>query len=184
MTRRDIPNLLSILRIILIIPIIWMLALHYYGSALILFAIAGFTDGLDGFLAKHYHWQSRLGTILDPIADKLLLIASFATLTWLDLIPLWLLILVLSRDIVIVIGGLAYHYFIGAFELSPVWSSKFNTVAQIGLVLVIILQQYGLFELQAVVDTGVWLVAASILISGSEYILIWGSRAWQPNNKQ
>ena len=112
------------------------------------------------------------------------MIASFATLAWLGLIPLWLLILVLSRDIVIVIGGLVYHYFIGAFELSPVWSSKINTVAQIGLVLVIILQQYGLFELQAVVDAGVWLVAASILISGSEYILIWGSRAWQPNNKQ
>jgi len=62
--------------------------------ALILFAIAGFSDALDGFLARHYHWESRLGSILDPIGDKLLLVTSFATITWLGLLPLWLLLLV------------------------------------------------------------------------------------------
>ena len=143
MTRKDIPNLLSIFRIVLIIPIVWMLISKHYGYALSTFALAGFTDGLDGFLAKHYNWQSRLGTILDPIADKLLLVASFATLTWLDLIPLWLLLLVLMRDVFIVSGGLLYHHLIGPFDLTPVWSSKINTVAQILLVLVVILQQYG-----------------------------------------
>lgn len=184
MTPQNIPNLLSILRIVLIAPIVWLLLSRQFGSALILFALAGFTDGLDGFLAKQYQWQSRLGTILDPVADKLLLVASFATLTWLNLIPLWLLLLVLARDILIVMGGLAYHYLIGRFELVPVWSSKINTVAQIALVLLVILQQYGVNGLQAMIDTGIWLVTASVVISGSEYILIWGTRAWQQNNNQ
>jgi cardiolipin synthase len=184
MTRQDIPNLLSILRIVLIIPIVWLLISEQYGYALSTFALAGFTDGLDGFLAKQYHWQSRLGTILDPIADKLLLTVSFATLTWLGLIPFWLLLLVLMRDVFIVIGGLAYHYIIGQFELTPVWSSKINTVAQILLILVVILQQYGMSELQTIVTAGIWLVTASVFISGTEYILIWGARAWQQNNKQ
>lgn len=184
MTRQDIPNLLSILRIIFIIPIVWLLLSKQFGSALIVFAIAGFTDGLDGFLAKQYKWQSRLGTILDPVADKLLLVASFTTLTLLNLIPLWLLLLVLARDILIVTGGLAYHYLIDRFELEPVWSSKVNTVAQIGLVLLVILQECGVNGLQPVTDAGIWLVAASVMISGSEYILIWGIRAWQQNNNQ
>lgn len=184
MTRQDIPNLLSIFRIVLIIPVVWMLISKHYGYALSTFAMAGFTDGLDGFLAKQYHWQSRLGTILDPIADKLLLVASFATLTWLDLIPLWLLLLVLMRDVFIVSGGLAYHHFIGPFDLTPVWSSKINTVAQILLVLVVIFQQYGMTELQTIVTAGIWLVTASVFISGTEYILIWGARAWQQNSKQ
>ncbi len=184
MTRRDIPNLLTILRMILILPVIWMLATRQFGVALLLFAIAGFTDGLDGFLAKHYQWQSRLGSILDPLADKLLLVASFATLTWLSLIPVWLLLLVLARDILIVTGGLAYHYIIGSFDLTPLWSSKINTVVQILLVLAVIFQQCGIAELQNVVDAGIWLVAASVVISGTEYILVWGMRAWQQHNKK
>lgn len=182
MTRQDIPNFISILRIVLIIPIVWMLISDHYGYALFTFAFAGFTDALDGFLAKQYNWQSRLGTILDPIADKLLLIVSFTTLTWLDLIPFWLLLLVLIRDVFIVSGGLAYHYLVGQFDLTPVWSSKINTVAQISLVLVVIVQQYGIMELQSVVNAGIWLVTASIVISGTEYILIWSVRAWQQKN--
>ena len=110
MTRKDIPNLISILRILLVIPVIAALMDHQFGLAMVLFAIAGISDALDGFLAKHYHWESRLGSILDPLADKLLLVASFATLTWLGFLPSWLLWLVLGRDIMIVFGVLSYHY--------------------------------------------------------------------------
>ena len=147
--------------------------------ALIIFAIAGISDALDGFLAKQYHWESRLGSILDPIADKLLLVASFATLAWLDLLPLWLLWLVIGRDLVIVFGGLTYHYVVGKFELLPLWSSKINTVMQIMLVLLVMLQQLWVTELQQIVTIGKWLVVASVINSGSEYILVWGLRAWQ-----
>jgi cardiolipin synthase len=179
LNRKDIPNLISIMRIVLVGPVVWALATEQYVLALILFAVAGISDGLDGFLAKHFHWESRLGSLLDPIADKLLLVASFATLTWLGLLPLWLLWLVLARDLIIISGGLVYHYWIGQFELTPLWSSKINTVLQIALVLLVLIQQQWLPGLQLVVTIGLWLVVASVINSGTEYVLVWGKRAWR-----
>ncbi|MCX4188170.1 CDP-alcohol phosphatidyltransferase family protein [Methylophaga sp. OBS4] len=179
MNRKDIPNLISIMRIVLVGPVVWALATEQYVLALILFAVAGISDGLDGFLAKHFHWESRLGSLLDPIADKLLLVASFATLTWLGLLPLWLLWLVLARDLIIISGGLVYHYCIGQFELTPLWSSKINTTLQIALVLLVLIQQQWLQGLQLVVTIGIWLVVASVINSGTEYVLVWGKRAWR-----
>jgi len=153
-------------------------------TALVLFAVAGFSDALDGFLAKHYHWESRLGSILDPLADKLLLVASFATLTCLDLLPYWLLWLVLGRDVLIVAGALAYHYIVGKFELLPLWSSKINTTLQIALVLLVIFQQQWLFAAQYWITIMTWLVVASIVNSGSEYLLVWGLRAWKATRNE
>jgi len=176
---RDIPNLISLFRIVLVAPVVWALGTEQFVLALLLFAVAGISDGLDGFLAKHFHWESRLGSILDPIADKLLLVATFATLTWLGLLPLWLLWLVLGRDIIIISGGLAYHYYLGQFDLSPLWSSKINTTLQIALVLLVMIQQQWLPGLDKVVTVGIWLVVASVINSGTEYVLVWGSRAWR-----
>ena len=184
MIRQYLPNLISLARIILVIPVVSALLTENFIVALVLFAIAGFSDALDGFLARHYHWESRLGSILDPIGDKLLIVASFATLTWLGLLPLWLLILVLARDIIIVLGGLAYHYLIGPFELTPFWSSKFNTAAQVVLVLLVIVQQQWFSELQPIVVIGIWLVTVSAIISGLQYIMVWGLRAWRQIKNQ
>ena len=105
MGREDIPNLISVLRIFLSVPVVWMLLEQRFDIALILFAIAGVSDGLDGFLAKHYGWQSRLGGLLDPMADKILLVSSYVSLALLGLIPVWLMLLVILRDLVIVTGG-------------------------------------------------------------------------------
>jgi cardiolipin synthase (CMP-forming) len=181
---KDLPNLISILRIILVLPVVWALLSGQFFIALILFAVAGFSDALDGFLAKHYHWESRLGSILDPLADKLLLVASFATLTGLNLIPAWLFWLVIGRDVLIVAGGLAYHYLFGQFQLLPVWSSKINTALQIALVLLVILQHQWLPELQQLGTIGIWLVVASVLYSGTEYFVVWGTRAWQQHRNK
>lgn len=174
-----LPNLISLARIILVIPVVWALLTGDFAIALILFAVAGFSDALDGFLAKHYHWESRLGSILDPLADKLLLVASFASLTYLALLPQWLLWLVLGRDVLIVTGGLAYHFLLGKFELYPLWSSKINTALQIGLILLVIFQQQGIVDAEHWITIGIWLVVASVINSGSEYILVWGVRAWR-----
>jgi len=167
------------LRIVLVAPVVWALGTEQFALALILFAVAGISDGLDGFLAKHYHWESRLGSILDPIADKLLLVASFATLTWLGALPMWLLWLVLARDIIIIGGGLAYHYKVGQFDLTPLWSSKINTTLQIALVLLVIVHQQWFEGLDQLVTIGIWLVVASVINSGTEYVLVWGARAWR-----
>ncbi len=163
----------------MVAPVVWALGTEQFALALILFAVAGISDGLDGFLAKHYHWESRLGSILDPIADKLLLVASFATLTWLGALPVWLLWLVIARDLIIIGGGLAYHYKVGQFDLTPLWSSKINTTLQIALVLLVIVKQQWFEGLDQLVTIGIWLVVASVINSGTEYVLVWGARAWR-----
>lgn len=184
MNRTQIPNLISLLRVALVAPVVWTMLSGDFATALVLFAVAGFSDALDGFLAKHYHWESRVGSILDPLADKLLLVASFATLTWLGLLPSWLLWLVLGRDVLIVAGGLAYHFLVGKFELLPLWSSKINTLLQIVLVLLVIFQQSGLFDAEQSITIAIWLVVASIINSGSEYVIVWGLRAWKRTRNQ
>ncbi|MBT7839758.1 MAG: CDP-alcohol phosphatidyltransferase family protein, partial [Candidatus Thioglobus sp.] len=126
----SVPNALSILRIILTVPVVLTLLNHQYFLAMVLFFVAGITDALDGWIAKRYSFETRLGSILDPVADKLLLMSSFITLNVIGLLPLWLLVLVFLRDVMIVSGTVGC--FIGAGTpkeelLSPSKLSKFNT---------------------------------------------------------
>jgi cardiolipin synthase len=96
----DIPNIITVFRFLLVPPLVLLLLNHQYGAALIVFGVAGFSDALDGFLAKRYGWSSRMGALMDPLADKLLLVSSFVTLGWLGWIPLWLVALVILRDVI------------------------------------------------------------------------------------
>ncbi len=174
---RDIPNALSILRIFLSIPVVWMLLQHNFGIALVLFAIAGISDGLDGYLAKHYGWQSRLGGLLDPLADKILLVLSVLSLGWLELLPTWLVFMVILRDLVIVTGAFVYNFQVAELDASPTLISKFNTVVQIVLVLAVVLDQ-GLISMPALLLHGlVWLTLITTIWSGLNYVVVWSRRA-------
>lgn len=177
MTRSDIPNVISIVRIALVIPVVYLLTEREFSYALILFFIAGISDGLDGYLAKRNNWESRLGSILDPVADKLLLVSSYLVLGWLNEIPGWLVLGVIIRDIIIVVGGVAYHFLIGQFDMKPSWISKTNTFFQILLVLLVMLSlgAYTLPEL--LIDSCVYIVAVTTIASGINYIWVWGRRA-------
>ncbi len=141
--------------------------------------MAGFSDGLDGFLAKQYGWQSRLGSILDPLADKLLLVCSFITLTWLELIPLWLLIAVLMRDLLIVIGGVVFHYTLGRFEMQPTRISKLNTFIQIIFVLAVVFYHGNFAFTPWIIEALGYIVLTTTVLSGLDYILVWGKRAYK-----
>jgi len=132
---RDIPNIISIIRILLVLPFVVLILRQEFTWALVLFFVAGVSDGIDGYLAKHNNWTSRLGSILDPLADKLLLVSSFITLGWLNILPVWLVAAVLLRDLAIISGGLAYHVLVGRYEMEPTIVSKLNTFFQIMLVL-------------------------------------------------
>lgn len=175
--REDIPNLISILRIFMSIPVVWMLLEQQFGVALVLFAIAGISDGLDGYLAKHYGWQSQLGGLLDPLADKVLLISSYLTLAVIDVIPVWLVLLVILRDLVIVTGALVYHFCVTELTAKPSFISKINTFSQIVLVLAVVLNR-GLVELPGVLlESLVWLVMVTTLASGVNYVWVWSRMA-------
>lgn len=177
-----LPNIITVLRILLVVPVVQLLLDGRYAEALILFAVAGVSDGLDGFLARFFHWQSRLGSILDPLADKLLLVCSFLALGWQGLIPPLLVALVLLRDLVIVAGALAFHLRFGRFEMAPSRLSKANTLFQILLVLTVVLANSGLLgipQMPLIVDTLRNIVWATTLISGGDYVWVWGRRALQ-----
>lgn len=179
LSARDIPNIISIIRVILSLPVAYLLLEKHFDWALFLFFVAGVSDGLDGFLAKRYGWHSRLGSILDPLADKVLLVTSFLCLAWVELIPFWLLALVLGRDLIIVIGGAAFHLLIGRYEMEPTWISKINTALQITLVLALVFS-YGLISLpQTLLSWLVYGVCVTTVLSGLDYVWTWGRRAYQ-----
>lgn len=177
MRARDIPNLITVGRILLVAPTTWALLEQHYRLALVLFLVAGISDGVDGFLAKHYNWSSRLGALLDPVADKALLVCSYAALTWTGLLPLWLFVLVILRDTVIVGGAMVYHFRVARLEAEPTLISKLNTVLQIALVLVVILETASLWVQRGWTGPLVYAVAVTTVWSGIDYVVIWSRRA-------
>ncbi len=178
MQARHIPNLITALRFLMVPPTLLLLLDERYSLALLIFAIAGISDGVDGFLAKHYGWTSRLGAIMDPLADKLLLGSTFIVLAWLGDLPVWLVAAIIIRDTVIVAGGLAYHFLIGHYEMAPSLISKLTTFSQIMLV-IIVLAVYGdlFFISQQVLDGLEVAVLILTLSSGASYVWSWGKRA-------
>jgi len=173
----QIPNAICVLRILLVVPLVIALFGGDYRQALVLIVIAGVSDGVDGFLAKHFGWQSRLGSLLDPAADKLLLVSTIVSLTMLDLVPIGVTAIVILRDIVIVCGALAYLRLAGTLTGEPTPISKLNTLAQLLFVIATIMQA-------AWQRPGTeWLIAFGALVvftsitSGLSYVLIWSGRA-------
>ncbi len=173
---RHLPNLISLLRLLLVLPAFWLIEGHRYGEALGVAALAGASDALDGFLAKRFGWQSRLGGLLDPLADKMLLLACFGGLVLVDALPVWLLVLVLGRDLLIVGGAVAYHNLVGPFDAAPTLLSKATTAVQIACALLVLLQLAWLPQLPGA-GVIVFLTAALTLASGLHYVVVWSLRA-------
>ena len=176
---RDIPNILTIARVFLTLPVAYLLLEQRYTEALWLFFIAGVSDGLDGFLAKHFGWSSRLGSILDPLADKILLVTTYVCLGWVGVIPMWLVFLVLGRDLIIVLGAAAYYLLIGSYQMAPSWVSKTNTTLQIVLGLALVFS-LGAYELPTALLTAlVYGVCVTTVLSGLDYVWTWGRKAYR-----
>ena len=180
---RQIPNLLTALRILLVPLIVVLLLRREFGLAALLFALAALSDGLDGLLARRFGWQTRLGGLLDPLADKLLVNACFISLWWLDKVPGWLPALVGVRDAVIVCGALAYHWRVGRVDAAPTWLGKASTVAQTGFLWLAMLD-LGLDRSSSPWwPWGVGVVIALIAASGLDYVLRWSYRAWHADKR-
>ncbi len=172
-----IPNAISMLRIALVVPVLWLILNGDFGWALLLFWIAGFSDGIDGYLATRFDWQSKTGALLDPIADKLLVAGMFITLTYTQHIPIWLTAVVLFRDVVIVGGAVAYHYLIKPLEGEPTHVSKLNTVMQLLFLLFVLSRAaFGWPDKIAVTILGA-ATLVTVVISGFDYVVQWADRA-------
>lgn len=176
---RHIPNIITVFRLLLIPPVAWAILNGRYKLALVLFFIAGVSDGLDGFLARVFHWQSKLGSFLDPLADKILTLVCFFCLAWNALLPWWLFAIVLLRDIIILGGATAYHLVTHALEMRPTFVSKFNTALQI-VVILAVLYSNSISALPAdLIRAMFYLMLISTLVSGLIYVLLWSKKTTQ-----
>ena len=172
-----LPNLLCILRILLVYPVAMWILQGQYPQVLVLFAFAAFTDALDGYLAKRFDWHSELGKVLDPLADKLLLVTVFICLSLAGLVPLWIVGLVLFRDLVIFFGALTYKWLFGPLHGEPTAVSKLNTLCQILFCLAVVANAaFGWPGYPVVIALGA-LVLVSTAVSGIDYTLIYTRRA-------
>jgi len=182
---RHLPNAITLARIALVAPLVWLIAHHRFEGALVLVAIAGASDALDGLLAKRFGWRSWLGGVLDPLADKMLLIACFVSLDLAAVIPSWLMWLVVGRDVVIAAGATAYHFLIGRVVPQPSVLSKITTFIQIICVLALLLKLSGALPLPDAIDeTLIWLTASATVVSGLHYVAIWSGKALDAKRKE
>jgi cardiolipin synthase len=153
--------------------LILLLKEHDYGLALAVFVAAGLSDGLDGLIAKRFHYVTRLGSILDPVADKLLMVSTYVMLAMLDHLPFWLVLAVVSRDALIIGGYLVYTSLYGPVQMRPSGLSKINTLMQIALAVVVLSQLALGYAVAGLTHALVWVTAASTVGSGLHYLWIW-----------
>ena len=175
---RHLPNIICVFRILLVWPVAVTLAHHEYLTALALFIVAGASDGVDGYLAKRFNWTSELGKLLDPMADKLLLVTVFVESAWMGLVPWWLTAAVVARDVSIALGALAYKVLIGALRGRPLVSSKINTLMQLLYPVAMLVHAALDVPPQGVLDALAIVVFVTTVISGLNYMALFTRRAW------
>jgi cardiolipin synthase len=179
MSWRFLPNAICIARMLLVAPLVVWIVEGRFGAALLVVVVAGLSDGLDGFLAKRFDWRTRLGGLLDPAADKLLLVSAFAALTYVGLVPVGLMLVVVGRDAIIVFGAVCYQWLIAPVEGEPAAISKLNTACQLGMVFFTLTHAAVAWPPPvSLMVLGAAVVFTSI-VSGLTYVLRWGARAWR-----
>lgn len=136
---RQLPNTLSAIRLVLAPVAAWLILHDHDVAALCVFVFAGLTDAVDGYLARHFGLASRFGAMLDPLADKLLMLASYLSLTWIGAVPLWLTVMVIGRDVLIVLGAGLARFLSLPLVLSPSVAGKASTVMQVLYIALVLL---------------------------------------------
>ena len=177
MSWKWLPNAICIVRVVLVAPIVAMLLDDRYVAALSLIVIAGASDAADGFLARTFNWRTPLGSLLDPAADKLLIVSVFLTLAYQGLVPLLLTVVVVVRDVVIIGGAACYRWLIGPVAGEPTVISKLNTACQLLFVLcTLTIAAFGWPPAAVYTILGAAVLYTS-LTSGLNYVVGWSKRA-------
>ena len=172
-----LPNSLTFLRLLLAAPLGWLILREQYDLALLTGVMAGVTDALDGFFARRLNALSRFGAALDPIADKTLITVTFICMAAVELVPWYLAIAVIVRDLVIVAGAAAYYKLIGPFEFSATGLSKGNMAIQIAFCVLVLLSQVlpNVPPILTLAGTAAVLFIAAA--SGFDYVMSWTIKA-------
>ncbi len=179
-----LPNALTLSRLLLAAPLGYFIVQQAYDWALVTGVVAGLTDALDGLLARRLNALSRLGAALDPIADKVLITVAFICFASTGLIPWYLALAVILRDVIIVLGAVCYHWLVGPFEFSATRLSKANMFIQISFCALVLAAQVASWIPPATI------IAASVAVlfiagaSGCDYVLKWSVKAVQQKHKE
>jgi cardiolipin synthase len=178
MILRYLPNALTLARLFLIAPFLFFLSQRENVSAFYLFLLAGLSDGLDGWLARHFGWQSVFGSFIDPLADKLLIASSFISLALLGKLPWWIVILVFLRDLTISLGVLAWYWLVQrSLDFKPTWLSKINTLLQLALITVCLFELAFFRFHPYLIDGLIILTASTTTITYLDYVWTWSRKA-------
>jgi cardiolipin synthase (CMP-forming) len=168
-----IPNLITIARLIIVPIVIMMIMQERWPAAFVLFVVAGLSDGIDGFIARRFDMRSEFGAYIDPIADKALLVSIYVTLAIVGVLPGWIAIVVVSRDLMIVSAILLSWVMGRPVEIKPLLVSKLNTAAQIGFAALILSTQAFAIDLSGFDDAAMLVVAALTVASAGAYLAGW-----------
>jgi cardiolipin synthase (CMP-forming) len=177
---RHLPNLICLVRLALVWPVVAALAAGNFLLALGLFMAAAVSDGLDGYLAKRFNWTSELGKFLDPLADKMLLMAVFIEAAWLGLVPWWITAAAVARDVLIGLGALVFRMWFGPLHGRPTIISKINTAAQILYLMAVMFGAAVGFPPREILDALALLTLVTIVLSGYNYMATFTRRIWAP----
>jgi cardiolipin synthase len=173
----NLPNLISLARLCAAPVVVWLILDGAWPPAFAVFAIAGLSDAVDGLIARRFRARSRVGGFLDPLADKTMLVSVFVMLGYMGLLPAWLVILVVFRDLIIIGGALLVHTLTGKLEMHPLMISKLNTVGQFVLPAFVLARLALGIDLPIVDRLLVYAVAVTTSLSGAAYIVTWARRA-------
>ncbi|MEQ9255436.1 MAG: CDP-alcohol phosphatidyltransferase family protein, partial [Alphaproteobacteria bacterium] len=176
----SLPNVITLARLVTVPLIVWLLMDGRFAPAFWLLVAAGLSDAVDGYIARRFNRRTHLGAYLDPLADKALLVGVFVALGVQGHLPSWLVILVVSRDILIIGGALLIHTLTQKLRMAPIWLSKLNTVTQIVLAVLVVAElglATSLTPLTApLIGLLIWVVALTTVASGGQYVVTWLQR--------
>ncbi|PSW04301.1 CDP-alcohol phosphatidyltransferase family protein [Photobacterium lipolyticum] len=172
-----IPNIITTLRLILALPICLLILDENYPAVLWIAFVAGLSDGVDGWFARKMNAESRYGAIVDPLSDKAMLISAYIAFVVVGLLPWWVAVIIVMRDVVIITGALAYHWRFGRYDVAPSIWGKASTAVQILYALMLLTHQvYPVFPVSSF-QIGLWLVIIMVVVSGGHYVYTWGVKA-------
>ncbi|ARU32781.1 hypothetical protein CAP31_00845 [Sulfuriferula sp. AH1] len=172
----NVPNTISLFRLLLVPLVVYLLGRSAYAYALAVFLLASLSDGIDGWIARHYDLRTPFGALIDPVADKLIILSCLLMLTWLALIPLWLTAAMLARDMVIVSGAFAYRHLIGHIEITPTLLGKTHIALEFGLLCLVLANAATVIAIAEWLPGLFMLVFATAVLSGVQYVWIWGRK--------
>lgn len=173
----NVPNAISLFRLCSVPILVWLLLKQHFDWAFWLFLVSATSDAIDGIIAKQFNLQTTLGSFLDPLADKALLVSAYVTAGISGLLPMWIVLIVVFRDLVIIGGAIVFETVTKSLAMEPLLISKINTLAQITLIISVLAHLVFAMPSHDIVVLLQYAVAFTTVTSGIAYMIIWSKRA-------